>query len=606
MGVYVLNIANVQPRLGTFDADFYLFFSAAQGQSAYTGSCPPSGQTCTAADAIESVLPNAAKYPTVRVVNKFVASRNTTQQYRVKSTFYYEPEFKLWPFERQQLRIIVEDPRRSNESLLFSTQSGPVVSPTLTAAGWKVERASSDVVLTKYTGILAAPADQDHPPVLGATTSSGGHQQPHDGGGGGMGGDNWQAASISIDTMPAETGGQQEQPTDGGHAFGSFFFGSPTPASSSSFSSFTSSSSDPSTKTAYFSRFTATLTLRRPPAARFVRFVLPPVFIAVVQLLALAVGPPNATTRVSLFGSGLTAAVLFHATASDQGPPSAGLRFGDKFMATIYAIIVWCGMAAVIVLGAAGARERRQAHEHLEQEVARQLRTGRFPGAPFLPLPLGSPSSMGGGETPRGGPRLGDSSSSHVRGAKSEPPPVHRREGTQASGGVEGGGSSSPFGSRDLRIRAQGRLPDVPNHHPGGPGGPAGRRQQEAEKEKEKEPNQEADLARAALLRQVSAAASTGGGTVAATEEIVVRAGAWRVHRRFQILSAFFVLAAGIAMVMSYHEVEPGSIVTMCIAFGLLGVLSDVLWGYRCFGLCEGPLESCCRATCGCELYQGP
>ena len=74
----MLNVANVQPKLGTFDADFYLFFSAAVGQPSYSGSCPPSGSICSPADAVESVLPNAAKYPTVRVVNKFVASHNNT------------------------------------------------------------------------------------------------------------------------------------------------------------------------------------------------------------------------------------------------------------------------------------------------------------------------------------------------------------------------------------------------------------------------------------------------------------------------------------------------------------------------------------------------
>jgi len=83
------------------------------------------------------------------------------------------------------------------------------------------------------------------------------------------------------------------------------------------------------------------------------------VFIVIVQLLALGVGPQHATTRVSLFGSGLTAAVLFHASASDQGPPASGLRFGDKLMATTYVLLLWCGAAAVIVLGAMGAQERQ-------------------------------------------------------------------------------------------------------------------------------------------------------------------------------------------------------------------------------------------------------
>jgi len=100
------------------------------------------------------------------------------------------------------------------------------------------------------------------------------------------------------------------------------------------------------------------------------------------------------------------------------------------------------------------------------------------------------------------------------------------------------------------------------------------------------------------LGRQVSMSSQ---GTLA-SEELVVRAGAWRVHRRFQILSVFFVVAAGASLVMEYRESDAGGIIALCVSMGALGILTDLLWGYRCCGVCERPLEKCCLAVCGCEL----
>ena len=114
-----------------------------------------------------------------------------------------------------------------------------------------------------------------------------------------------------------------------------------------------------------FSRAVFYVLLSRPSLSAFLKYLLPPSLILVMQVFAMFITPESVATRVSMAGSGLVSAVLFHTQLTAQTPPADYLVFSDRFMLATYFVIVVNGIGAIFVIKAKsksfGADTRREA-----------------------------------------------------------------------------------------------------------------------------------------------------------------------------------------------------------------------------------------------------
>ena len=94
----------------------------------------------------------------------------------------------------------------------------------------------------------------------------------------------------------------------------------------------------------------------RPVFATIIMVFLPPVTILVVSEGAWLVRPESYTKRLSICGSGLISAVLFHASLSNKTPPTSQSTLADTFMLLVYVSILsaYIGIYAQSVLVQAG------------------------------------------------------------------------------------------------------------------------------------------------------------------------------------------------------------------------------------------------------------
>lgn len=133
---------------------------------------------------------------------------------------------------------------------------------------------------------------------------------------------------------------------------------------------------------ASFSRVSFFILLSRPALSAFLKYLLPPTLILVMQVFAMLITPDSVATRVSMAGSGLVTAVLFHTQLTAQTPPANYLVFSDRFMLATYFVIVINGVGSVLVIKAksrglrAGSRREAagwQAHAQSEAVMTASL-----------------------------------------------------------------------------------------------------------------------------------------------------------------------------------------------------------------------------------------
>ena len=135
-----------------------------------------------------------------------------------------------------------------------------------------------------------------------------------------------------------------------------------------------------------FSRIEFEIYLSRHPINAFMKTLLPPFFILVVQVFSFTITPENTPTRISIAGSGMIAAVMFHANLQGLTPPTGSLLFSDKFMLCTYAIIVYNGIISVSQSGGGDKCDggRRGAGGRAEEERGMRRRWLVFACGSFL------------------------------------------------------------------------------------------------------------------------------------------------------------------------------------------------------------------------------
>jgi len=99
-----------------------------------------------------------------------------------------------------------------------------------------------------------------------------------------------------------------------------------------------------------FSQYVFNIDISRISMNSFMKTFLPVFFIVLVVLFTFVIDPDKITTRITMLGSMLIAAVMFHVAIAGQIPPVGYLTFADKFMALTYVILVSSFMVTIAIL----------------------------------------------------------------------------------------------------------------------------------------------------------------------------------------------------------------------------------------------------------------
>lgn len=129
-GVYLVNVPKFELASGSYDVDFYLWFS-------WTGN-----------KTINYEVMNGGA-SSIDIIEK----RDGYLEVRVRGTFLKSPNFKDYPFDRHMLTIEIEDKSLTLEELVFipdESESG--IDPEVNIAGWSIEGWRVESVEHEYPG----------------------------------------------------------------------------------------------------------------------------------------------------------------------------------------------------------------------------------------------------------------------------------------------------------------------------------------------------------------------------------------------------------------------------------------------------------------------
>jgi len=99
-----------------------------------------------------------------------------------------------------------------------------------------------------------------------------------------------------------------------------------------------------------FSQYVFNIEISRIVLNSFMKTFLPVIFILLIVLLSLILDPDKMPTRLTMAGSSLVAAVMFHVSISNQIPPVGYLTFADKFMILTYFILLLVFLIDIILI----------------------------------------------------------------------------------------------------------------------------------------------------------------------------------------------------------------------------------------------------------------
>ncbi len=112
-----------------------------------------------------------------------------------------------------------------------------------------------------------------------------------------------------------------------------------------------------------YSQYVYTIDISRIALSSFLKTFLPVIFIMLIVLASFVIDPDKVATRLTMTGSSLVAAVMFHVSISNQIPPVGYLTFADKFMVLTYFVLL---VSFVINITLLELQERKQ-HELIEK-----------------------------------------------------------------------------------------------------------------------------------------------------------------------------------------------------------------------------------------------
>jgi hypothetical protein len=111
----------------------------------------------------------------------------------------------------------------------------------------------------------------------------------------------------------------------------------------------------------------------------FIKTFLPVIFMVLIVIFSFLIDPDKVATRLTMAGSSLVAAVMFHVSLSNQIPPVGYLTFTDKFMILTYLVLLASFVVNITLLE---LTERK--NEKLVQKIHRSTEYSIFVIVPLL------------------------------------------------------------------------------------------------------------------------------------------------------------------------------------------------------------------------------
>lgn len=99
-----------------------------------------------------------------------------------------------------------------------------------------------------------------------------------------------------------------------------------------------------------YSQYNYEINISRISFNAFLKTFLPIIFIMLITIFTFVIDPDKITNRLTIAGSSLVAAVMFHISISNQLPPVGYLTIADKFMMLTYFILVLTFLINIIIL----------------------------------------------------------------------------------------------------------------------------------------------------------------------------------------------------------------------------------------------------------------
>lgn len=245
VGLYLLNLGKYDVSSGSFTADFYLSLKC-------NYNCSPEN--------FEFMNGRASSVD-------LMENTPTEKFYRIQANLNSKVDLRKFPFDKQEINIILEDKEKTNTELKYVpdlSQSG--IDPSITFTGWNIDSWRAE--------------EKDHEyPIYNQT----------------------------------------------------------------------------------YSQYSFNIDLSRILFNSFLKTILPVAFILLVVLFSFVIDPDKVTTRLSMAGSSLVAAVMFHVSIANQNPPVSYLTFADKFLLLTYLVLL---VSFIINITMIELQERKN-HEQL-------------------------------------------------------------------------------------------------------------------------------------------------------------------------------------------------------------------------------------------------
>ncbi|MBA3045689.1 MAG: hypothetical protein KKH41_04940 [Candidatus Thermoplasmatota archaeon] len=127
VGIYVVGFGNFDANKGTYVIDFYLILSWDTTDQNFTG--------------MGYEFMNGRASSTTKIEDNFDPETNTREVwYRIQASLYSEPDFSTYPFNEQNLRIIMEDSLMTSDEMTYVADTGiSGLDPEVGISGWQIK-----------------------------------------------------------------------------------------------------------------------------------------------------------------------------------------------------------------------------------------------------------------------------------------------------------------------------------------------------------------------------------------------------------------------------------------------------------------------------------
>ncbi|MDH7506724.1 MAG: hypothetical protein QHH15_02910 [Candidatus Thermoplasmatota archaeon] len=134
VGVYVLSIGNFELNKGTYLLDFYLIFKWENQNLSPTSFEFMNGRPVTKEKIFEEITNDSSEI-----------------WYRIQANLFITPDLTNYPFDSQDIKIVIEDSKFNNSVLMYNIMDDMVyVDENFQLAGWEVQSYNCNVITHKY------------------------------------------------------------------------------------------------------------------------------------------------------------------------------------------------------------------------------------------------------------------------------------------------------------------------------------------------------------------------------------------------------------------------------------------------------------------------